>query len=506
MLSKSQALQNKFEKYHFELKHILVLFSILTLFLILISFVQKTSLQDLLFKTQKWYQQDSAERMANLTATSLELLLETIEHPAYHQENDQQRIIQAFNIILSQQKLQQNVQDVCILLSVGNSVLAIDNGKQLYDYFFEKKANIISEDSLYREAITLYKNQLRHQIRENEEIYSIPEGDQVFHVFVPFVPKGEYAGAVYVKYTPDFSFITGEIIASYDETALIFACLIILGLMAMFYISSFTVKERDETQKLLFQEREKYLLEKVEKQKEALFTKRIYHTHHKAEKVMGFIKEDLRKLSMSNIEDMKLRTIRYANFISRVIYDMKWYDPPIQVIRNPIFQTNLNDVICFIVDNIFMRTSNNVTYRFELDLDPAFPPVPINEFVVWEIIEPLIQNTIEHGHRVDLVITIKTIFDPQKSVGQVFIKDNGKGFPASLLATNEKGVKKLFLENVTTKNNRQNAGYGCYLAYEISTRRCGWIMDAENLKDGGCQFIITITQPLDCTLTASSKS
>ena len=31
-------------------------------------------------------------------------------------------------------------------------------------------------------------------------------------------------------------------------------------------------------------------------EKESLFTRRIYHTHHKAEKIMGFIKEDVRRM------------------------------------------------------------------------------------------------------------------------------------------------------------------------------------------------------------------
>ena len=36
------------------------------------------------------------------------------------------------------------------------------------------------------------------------------------------------------------------------------------------------------------------LTKQITYEKELIFTKRIYHTHHKAEKIMGFIKEDLR--------------------------------------------------------------------------------------------------------------------------------------------------------------------------------------------------------------------
>ncbi|MEJ2051870.1 MAG: hypothetical protein P8Y60_18925 [Calditrichota bacterium] len=91
----------KFKQYHFEFRHLLVVLIILVFFLISVSIVQKSSLQKLLKKTQDWYQQDSAERLANLSATSLELLLETAGSDAVHNPEKAQDIIQAFNIILS---------------------------------------------------------------------------------------------------------------------------------------------------------------------------------------------------------------------------------------------------------------------------------------------------------------------------------------------------------------------------------------------------------------------
>lgn len=494
MASSKPGFLERFKKYHFEIKHLLVIFSVLVFFLILVSFVHKTSLQELLVNTQDWYQQDSAERMANLTATSLELLLETTGKSAALSDEEVQQTIQAFNIILSQQKLQQSVYEVCILVQRGEEILAIDDGRTLYDYFFETQSGMAApgaEDS-HAKAIQYYRTNLKNQLMESEQIYSIREGEQVFHVFVPFVPKGEYVGAVYIKNTPDFSFITRKIITSYDETALIFASLITLGLIAMFYISSYTVKERDDAQKLLFQEQEKYLLEKVDRQKEELFTKRIYHTHHKAEKVMGFIKDDLRNLSGDDIEETRQRLNRYANFVSRVIYDMKWYDPPLQAIRNPLFRTDLNEVIRFIVQNIFLRTSNHVTYQFKLELDEKLPPVSINEFVVWEVLEPLMQNCVEHSGDGEVVITIRTGYSAEQNTSRITIGDNGRGFKPELLEENEQGVKKLFLENISTKASSRNAGYGCYIAHEIAARRCGWLLDAENLPEGGCRYIITI--------------
>jgi len=327
----------------------------------------------------------------------------------------------------------------------------------------------------------------------SEQIYSILEGGQTFHVFVPFVPKGEYAGAVYLKTTPAFGFVTSGIMSSYNETSLIFTALIFFGLLAMFYISSYTVRERNEAQKLLYDEREEKLKEHIHLQKEALFAKRIYHTHHKAEKVMGFIKEDLNMLSLSNIAEIKYRVNKYANFISRVIYDMKWFDPPIQAIRNPLFKTNLNELIRFIVDNIFLRVSaKSDQYQFILELDKNLPIIGVNEFVIWEIIEPLIQNSIEHAGDGNIIIQIQTKYITESSRLDIIIADNGRGILPDLLKKDERGIKKIFLENVSTKVENQRSGYGCYIAYEIATQRCGWQMDVENLEANGCRFKITI--------------
>ena len=61
-----------------------------------------------------------------------------------------------------------------------------------------------------------------------------------------------------------------------------------------------------------------------------------------------------------------------------------------------------------------------------------------------------------------------------------------------MLSLDENGRKKIFLENVSTKENKQSSGYGCYLAFEISKLRCGWDLDVENLEEGGCCFTLKI--------------
>ncbi|MGE5680496.1 MAG: ATP-binding protein, partial [Bacillota bacterium] len=148
----------------------------------------------------------------------------------------------------------------------------------------------------------------------------------------------------------------------------------------------------------------------------------------------------------------------------------------------------------FIVDNIFLRISSNVgMYTFKLELDQNIPVIHINEFVIWEIFEPLIQNSIDHGGKRNLTVTIKSLYDPQENTTQVIISDDGYGIMTDLLEKNKDGIKRIFLENTSTKKESgRNRGYGCFLAYRMAKERCCWDLDAGNLTEGGCQFIITI--------------
>lgn len=480
----------KLKEYHFEFKHLTVLFLVLFIFQLVVSFINKVSIREFLKTTQDWYQRESVEEIANLTATSLELVLESISSVDKLTHIQKKRIIQSLDIIFSQQQLTHNIDKLFLIFRRGNRIITASDGKELFEILIEKNfSNIKSDEN--DEIIKLYK-EIENELKTKEEIKSILFDKTKFHTFIPFVIKGEYFGAVYLQSSPDFSSISSKVISNYDETSIIYLSLILLGLLAMYFISSYTMKERDETQKLFFEEHERNLKKQIAYEKEMAFTKRIYHTHHKAEKVMGFIKEDLRSLSKDNIDEIKYRVTKYSNFISRVIYDMKWYDPPVQAIRNPIFVTDLNEVITFIVENIFRRVSRRSNaYHIITDLDPNLPKVNINEFVAWEIIEPIIQNSIDHGGIENLIIKCRTVYDKEKNISYIMIEDNGKGIEPDLLETNENGIKKLFLENTSTRSKgMQNSGYGCYIAYEMS-KRCGWNIDAINLEKG-CRFTITI--------------
>lgn len=486
-----QKFSDKIKEYHFEFRHVTVLFIILFSFQLIVSFINKSSIKNFLDTTQDWYQKESAEEIANLTATAIELAVESV-NPAENLDLDRERqVIQSFDIIFSQQQLTHNVDKLFLIVHNGSEIYSINDGKTLYSALINKKfpGTVATSDA---RVIDLYKS-VEKELKATERIKSIIPDKNNFHIFVPFVIRGEFIGAIYMLISPDFSTISDQVISSYDETSVIYLSLITLGLLAMYFISSYTVKERDETQNLLFEEHEKNLKKQINYENELIFTKRIYHTHHKAEKIMGFIKEDLRKLEAGNSEEIKYRVTKYSNFVSRVIYDMKWYEPPIQTIRNQIFRTNLNEVVTFIVDNIFRHTSTESdAFKINCELEQNLPVVNVNEFVVWEIVEPLIQNSIDHGSESGLEITVQTIHDESMKCSRLVIKDNGKGIDADLLETNAKGQKKIFIENTTTKSQGlRNSGYGCYIAWEM-TRRCGWELDAENLPEKGCIFTITI--------------
>src|SRR5512143_868413 len=113
-------------RYHFEFRHLTILFVLLIVFQLAVSFVHRNSVQRFLTETQAWYQQDSAERLANLTSTSLELLLESRVRGRGLDEGECRNIAQGLRLLVRQQLLHQDVEDVCLVVAWGESVLAVD--------------------------------------------------------------------------------------------------------------------------------------------------------------------------------------------------------------------------------------------------------------------------------------------------------------------------------------------------------------------------------------------
>ncbi|MEK6650090.1 MAG: ATP-binding protein [Bacteroidota bacterium] len=482
-------------KYRFEIRHLTVLLLVLIGFQIIVLFLNQRSLRGVFDSSQQWYKQDAAERIANLTATSFELLLES--HPTRERITDVRagQIVQEFNIIFSQQLLDKNVQSVCILIPDGDGVVTLDDGQQLFDRFYGGRPGKEGGSQEHAEALRLYRD-VEPRLRGLEQTTTVVDEHGAFHVFVPFVPQGEFAGAVYMKSAPDLSFLTTALNVSNDETALVYAGLIIVGFLGMYYISTRTLRERNNAQHALFEQQKRHLSDEIHHQKEMVFAKRIYHAHHKAEKIGGFIKEDLRLMTPDNMQDIRHRIGKYASFVARVIYDMKWYDPPLQTVRGPMFRTDINDVLRFIVDHIFRRVSNTgEAFHFDLDLDPSLPPVAVNEYVLWEIIEPILQNSLDHAGVPRVTLRERTEHDPARHRSRILVEDNGVGIRPELLTTVANGIQRLFQEHKSgdAGDTKHHSGYGCFIAHEIATQRLGWTLTAENLLGGGCRFTFLLS-------------
>ncbi len=486
-------ISEKISQYKFQIRHITTLLVILIVFQLVLAFVQKSLLSSFLNETQSWYQKYSAERLAIVTSTSMELLFENLFMGKSISDYEERKIVYSFNVIFKQQLIQKSVEDISLILLKDHRIYVIDSGQQLYSYLTNQLEPYQEKNSVHSEGVKLFLS-MRDKMRASEIIYSTVKNNKTFNLLVPFVPDGEYLGVMYMRITPDFSFLTTEVSANFDKVSMVYSFLILIGLITIFYFSSLAVKERNEAQAKLFEEHEENIKKQIRLEKESLFTKRIYHTHHKTEKIIGFIKDDVRQMQTSNIDDLKKRVVTYSNFISRMIYDMKWYDQDINTIVNPMFRTNINEVVKFIVDHIFLRiSSKNEMFNFELQLDDKLPLVNVNEFVVWEILEPLMQNSIDHSRKESVTVKVDTQYDAVNHISKIHISDDGVGIQQDLLEVGADGIKRIFLENESTKKiEGANSGYGCYIAYQMAVEKCAWTLDVENLSTGGCRFTIGI--------------
>jgi len=485
----------KLSRYQFEIRHIIVIFFVLISFQIVLIFFQKATLGNFLRDTQSWFQKYYAERLALVTTTNVELLFERHQRLLAQQDSTDNTLTNSLNVVLKQQLIHRSVEDICLILVKNHRTYIIDGGEKLSRYSSGTLEPYEAQDNSPHKTAVEFFLSARDELRRNEKIMSAVTSEKTFNVIVPFVPDGEYLGVLYMRITPDFTFLTSEIQSSVDKVSLTFSALILVGLIGIFIVSSRAVRERNRVQEELFVEHKENLERHIKLEKESLFTKRLYHTHHKAEKIMGFIKEDVRKMNPENLGELKQQVLTYSNFISRIIYDMKWYDQDINTIINPMFRTDINAVIEFMVQHVFLRiSSKNEMFDLKLDLDRAVPFVRVNEFTVWQILEPLIQNSIDHCGISFVTIQIQTRYDRKEHKSFIVISDNGKGVARELLEPGPKGIQRLFLEDETTKTKMEpHSGYGCYIAHQLAVGKCGWQLSAENPEGGGCRFTLAIS-------------
>ena len=281
-----ERLRTKLSQYRFEIRHIIVLFAVLIAFQIILALFQKSMLGNFLQGTQSWFQKYYAERIAIVTSSSLEMLFQNQQRLRTESNGLDNSVVYSLNVFLKQQLVQRSIEDVSLILLRDQKVYVIRSGQALYA-FFNNTLPPVGADTA--SPGLRYFRAAQNELREHEKIISSLSNEKTFDVLVPFVPEGEYLGAMYMRITPDFAFLAGEVQSNFGEVSIIFSALIVVGLIAIFIVSSQAVSERDEMRAQLFAEHAEYLKNQIRLEKESLFTKRIYHTHHKAEKIMGFI-------------------------------------------------------------------------------------------------------------------------------------------------------------------------------------------------------------------------
>jgi signal transduction histidine kinase len=459
---------------------------------LILTFYSKNSFHSFLLNTHEWYQNFSVKRIANLTSTSLELLVETQITQKQFDQTQKNKVIKSFDIIFSQHIMEKNAEEVCLFVYYQNRFVPIDDGQALFSILTDEKQVNYNYDR-YANAQVLF-NSIKDNLIKSEKIQVIVKDEKDFYIFVPFAPNGEFLGALYMKVIPNFSPISREFINGFNDVALIYVMLVSVGLILIYIVFSYTLKEKEKAQETAYREHEKLIEERVRREKENTFTKRIYHAYHKAEKVIGFINMDLDLLKSENVDEIKSRVGKYSNFIGRVIYDMKYYDPPIQTIINPIFQTDINDVCKFVIDNLFLRIyKTSKMFSFNQSYDPSLPIINVNEFIIWEVVEPILQNSIVHNSDRKIIISVTTKYEADNKKIFILISDDGVGILPELLEKDESGIQKLFLEYYSSKNfDGRQYGFGCYIAHTLAVKYCGWDMQVENLSTKGCMFTIEI--------------
>ena len=229
-------LSDGMNEFQFGIRHIILIFIFTISFIAISTYINNLSKNKLFDKTAEIYRQNSIENLADLSTTSLELLLEQIIRNPDQYSESKQNTIHGFDMILSQQALRENIKEICVFIIHNQQVYAIDNGQDLYAYYLE---GMLPPEIKQREHLAAIGNYLsvEKQISEAQIIISFIDEEHVFQVIVPIILEGESAGALYMRIGVDYRSLIKEISIGYSNISAIFSALIILGLLSMFYLS-----------------------------------------------------------------------------------------------------------------------------------------------------------------------------------------------------------------------------------------------------------------------------
>ena len=116
-------------------------------------------------------------------------------------------------MFVSQQIPQQKVQEISLLVSDGKKLYSIKDGDVLYSFLYNNQLpQPISVNNTNEEIINLYKK-FKGEVLATERIkkcFWLITGTSISSS--PLFRAGEYLGVLYMKYTPDLTPLTREIV------------------------------------------------------------------------------------------------------------------------------------------------------------------------------------------------------------------------------------------------------------------------------------------------------
>ena len=203
-------LKSKLSQHRFEINHILVFFVVVILFQVVLVFFQGTLVTNFLNDAQRWFQKYHAERIAMVTSASLENLFENQQRVWADGRADEAQTVYSVNVFFKQLVMQRNIEEISLILLKDDRMFVVSNGQQMNEFF---KGTLLPEDTAAAHAplaAVTYFTAVKQELLHNERILSEVVNQKTFNVLVPFVPYGEFVGALYVRISPDFTLLTAS--------------------------------------------------------------------------------------------------------------------------------------------------------------------------------------------------------------------------------------------------------------------------------------------------------
>lgn len=149
------------------------------------------------------------------------------------------------------------------------------------------------------------------------------------------------------------------------------------------------------------------------------------------------------------------------------------------------------DIVALVGDLVRLISYNAKKNGIAVSLDAPREALPVeaNRTEMKQVILNLVKNSFEampEGGRLGITIERKRV--KTSDCCSITCDDTGSGI-------DESALKDIFLPFFSTKNDTgRNAGLGLSICYSI-VKKCGGSISAENRREGGCRFVVTL--PID---------